>query len=109
MKVKEKIDKPKIMKLYRQMALIREFENECYRQYMQKNIKGFLHVYSGEEAIGVGVMSVLEPQDYVVTHYRDHGQALARGMESKKIMAELFGKATGYSGGKGGSMHLFDL
>ena len=109
MKVKEKIAKPEILKLYRQMTLIREFENECYRQYMQKNIKGFLHVYSGEEAIGVGVISALEPQDYVATHYRDHGHAIARGIDSKEIMAELFGKATGCSGGKGGSMHLFDV
>ena len=91
------------------MALIREFESETYRQYMQKHIKGFLHAYSGEEAIAVGVMSVLKEQDYITTHYRDHGHALARGMDSKLIMAELFGKATGYSNGKGGSMHLFDL
>ncbi|MBM3942964.1 MAG: pyruvate dehydrogenase (acetyl-transferring) E1 component subunit alpha [SAR202 cluster bacterium] len=90
------------------MHLIREFERECERQYTRGHIKGFLHVYSGEEAIAVGAISTLEPQDYVVTHYRDHGHALARGVSSKDIMAELFGKATGCSKGRGGSMHLFD-
>ena len=109
MKVTKSIEKPQLMNLYSQMVLIREFEDECYRQYMKGNIKGFLHVYTGEEAIAVGALSVLEPKDYVVTHYRDHGQALARGMEPKVVMAELFGKATGCSGGKGGSMHLFDV
>lgn len=106
--LKEKISKTELIGLYRDMALIREFENETYRQYMQKQIKGFLHVYSGQEAIAVGVMSLLKEQDYVTTHYRDHGHALARGLDSKFVMAELFGKATGYSKGKGGSMHLFD-
>lgn len=109
MKLKEKISKAQLLEMYRQMVLIREFENECYRQYMQKNVKGFLHVYSGEEAIAVGVMSLLEPQDYIVTHYRDHGHAIARGLDTKALMAELFGKATGVSKGKGGSMHLFDV
>ena len=69
---------------------------------------GFLHVYSGEEAIAVGAISTTGPEDYIVTHYRDHGQALARGVSSKAVMAELFGKATGCSKGRGGSMHLFD-
>ena len=109
MKVKERIDKAKLLELYRQMVLIRTFEEECARQYMQGNIRGFLHLYIGEEAIAAGSISALRPQDYVVTHYRDHGHALARGMEPKVVMAELFGKATGSSGGKGGSMHLFDV
>jgi pyruvate dehydrogenase E1 component alpha subunit len=90
------------------MRLIREFERECERQYTRGNIKGFLHVYTGEEAIAVGAISTLKPKDYVVTHYRDHGQALARGLDTNAVMAELFGKATGVSSGKGGSMHLFD-
>ncbi len=97
-----------LLDFYRQMRLIREFERECERQYTRGNIRGFLHVYSGEEAIAVGAISTLRPEDYVVTHYRDHGQALARGISSKAAMAELFGKATGVSKGKGGSMHLFD-
>ena len=109
MKVKEKLSKKQLLEFYRQMVLLRAFEEECARQYMQRNILGFLHLYIGEEAIAVGAMSVLRPQDYVVTHYRDHGHALARGIESKRVMAELFGKATGCSGGRGGSMHLFDV
>ena len=76
---------------------------------MQGDIRGFLHLYIGEEAIAVGAMAALAPGDYVVSHYRDHGHALARGMDPNIVMAELFGKSTGSSGGKGGSMHLFDV
>ena len=95
------------LEFYRQMKLIREFERESERQYTRGNIKGFLHVYNGEEAIAVGAINTLRADDYIVTHYRDHGQALARGMTSNEVMAELMGKATGCSRGKGGSMHLF--
>ena len=109
MKVQYRLEKTELLELYRQMALIRVFEEECARQYMQGNIGGFLHLYIGEEAIAAGSISALRHQDYVVTHYRDHGHALARGLESKAVMAELFGKATGCSKGKGGSMHLFDV
>ena len=109
MKVQERVGKTQLLDLYRLMSLLRVFEEECGRQYMMQKIRGFLHLYIGEEAIAVGAISVLSPQDYVVTHYRDHGQALARGIDSKVVMAELFGKATGCSKGKGGSMHLFDV
>lgn len=102
------ISKTQLLELYRLMRLIREFERECERQYTRGNIKGFLHVYTGEEAIAAGAITALSEQDYVVTHYRDHGHALARGLDSGAVMAELFGKATGVSRGKGGSMHLFD-
>ena len=88
--------------------LIRRFEEASARLYMQRLIGGFLHLYIGEEAVAVGAISLLEPQDYVITHYRDHGHALARGIDPKACMAELCGRATGTSGGKGGSMHLFD-
>ena len=101
------LSKTELLGFYRQMKLIREFERESERQYTRGNIKGFLHVYNGEEAIAVGAINTLRPDDYIVTHYRDHGQALARGMTSKEAMAELMGKATGCSKGKGGSMHLF--
>lgn len=94
---------------YSEMLLIRRFEEACARQYMQGNIKGFLHLYIGQEAIAVGSMASLEVDDYVVSHYRDHGHALAKGMNPNVVMAELFGKSTGSSGGKGGSMHLFDV
>jgi pyruvate dehydrogenase E1 component alpha subunit len=90
------------------MYLIRFFEERCGELYMQGKIRGFLHLYIGEEAIAVGTAAALEPEDYVVTHYRDHGHAIARGIDPKRIMAELFGKSTGTTGGKGGSMHLVD-
>jgi pyruvate dehydrogenase E1 component alpha subunit len=97
-----------LAQLYRQMLLIRRFEEECARFYAQGKIGGFLHLYIGQEAVGVGALAPLEPDDYVVTTYRDHGIALAKGMSSRSVMAELFGKATGCSQGLGGSMHLFD-
>ena len=104
----KELNKAKLLEFYRLMRLIREFERECERQYTRGNIKGFLHVYTGEEAIAVGAIAALTDRDYVVTHYRDHGHALARGLDADAVMAELFGKATGVSKGKGGSMHLFD-
>jgi pyruvate dehydrogenase E1 component subunit alpha len=92
----------------RQMLLIRRFEEKAGEAYSLGKIGGFCHLYIGQEAVGVGCLSQLRPDDYIVTTYRDHGQALARGMPARTVMAELFGKATGCSRGKGGSMHLFD-
>jgi pyruvate dehydrogenase E1 component alpha subunit len=94
---------------YRRMLLIRRFEEASSRQYMQRKIGGFLHLYIGQEAVAVGAISALNEADYVVSHYRDHGHALARGMDPNAVMAELYGKATGSSAGRGGSMHLFDV
>ncbi len=108
MKLAPNIEKSEVGGLYRQMVLIRRFEEAAARLYMQSHIRGFLHLYIGEEAIAVGAVSTLGPDDYVIGHYRDHGHALARGMDPNVAMAELCGKATGSSGGKGGSMHLFD-
>ena len=108
MKLTQELSKTELVELYRQMMLIRRFEERASEQYMRGKIRGFLHLYIGEEAIAVGAIPVLADQDYVITHYRDHGHALARGMEPKVIMAELFGRSTGSSKGKGGSMHLFD-
>ncbi len=110
MQVKEesKTQASELVQYYRQMQLIRLFEERSGEMYMAGKIRGFLHLYIGEEAIAVGVAAALAPQDYIVTHYRDHGHALARGLEPRAIMAELFGKATGVSLGRGGSMHLFD-
>jgi pyruvate dehydrogenase E1 component alpha subunit len=102
------IEKKQVAEFYRQMLLIRRFEESAGRLYMQGKVRGFLHLYIGEEAIAVGAISCLRPQDYIITHYRDHGHAIARGIDPKRAMAELCGKATGTSGGKGGSMHLFD-
>ncbi len=92
-----------------QMMLIRRVEERAEEAYTQGKIGGFLHLYIGEEGIAVGTMAALQPDDDVITHYRDHGYALARGIDPKKIMAELYGKATGVVGGKGGSMHLADV
>lgn len=96
------------LSLYRQMFEIRRFEEEAARAYAQGKIGGFLHLYIGQEAIAVGAVAALQPTDYAITTYRDHGLALARGMSARAAMAELFGKATGCSRGLGGSMHFFD-
>jgi pyruvate dehydrogenase E1 component alpha subunit len=93
---------------YRLMWLIRRFEEEAARAYAQGKVGGFLHLYIGQEAIAAGGSAALNPDDYVITTYRDHGHALARGMTSRAAMAELFGKETGCSRGLGGSMHMFD-
>jgi pyruvate dehydrogenase E1 component alpha subunit len=94
--------------LLRQMLRIRRFEERCAQLYQQEKIRGFLHLYIGEEAIATGVMSVLDLDDAVVATYREHGHALARGMDAGKVMAEMYGKVEGCSRGRGGSMHLFD-
>ena len=95
--------------LLRQMLLIRRFEEMCAQQYSAGRIRGFLHLYIGEEAIAAGVMPSLTPDDAVVATYREHGHALARGMSAESVMAEMFGKQEGCSRGRGGSMHLFDV
>lgn len=97
------------LEMYRMMQLIRRFEEESARAYSQGKIGGFLHLYIGQEAIAVGASHALEPTDYTITTYRDHGLALARGMATNAAMAELYGKDTGCSRGLGGSMHFFDV
>jgi pyruvate dehydrogenase E1 component alpha subunit len=92
----------------RQMLLIRRFEERAEMMYQKGKIGGFFHQYSGQEPVAVGSIGVLREDDYVITAYRDHGHALARGMSAKAAMAELLGRVTGCSKGKGGSMHLFD-
>ena len=96
------------VELYRQMVRIRRFEERSIRAYQAKKIGGFLHLYIGQEAVAVGCCSLMGKNDHVITAYRDHGHALAVGMEMNPLMAELYGKATGCSKGKGGSMHFFD-
>ena len=98
-----------LLSLYRQMLLIRRFEEKSAEMYALAKIAGFLHLYIGQEAIAVGAVAALRPDDYVISAYRDHGHCLARGSDPGKVMAELFGKATGVCNGKGGSMHLVDL
>lgn len=102
------LSREQLIAFYRQMQLIRRFEEAAAVGYQRRKIGGFLHLYIGEEACAVGAVGALQPQDYVVASYREHGQALARGMDPKAVMAELYGKVTGVSRGKGGSMHLFD-
>lgn len=101
--------KEPLISLLRQMLLIRRFEEKTAEMYALGKIAGFCHLYIGEEAVAVGAITAAREDDYIVTAYRDHGHALARGVEPKRVMAELFGKATGVSKGKGGSMHLFDV
>ncbi|MEX1183210.1 MAG: pyruvate dehydrogenase (acetyl-transferring) E1 component subunit alpha [Gemmatimonadota bacterium] len=94
--------------LLREMLRIRRFEEHCVEQYSAERIRGFLHVYIGEEAVAVGTMQALGPDDAVVATYREHGQALARGISADALMAEMFGRVEGCSRGRGGSMHVFD-
>ncbi len=94
--------------LLRTMLLIRRFEERCAELYSSSRIRGFLHLYVGEEAVAAGVLGCLGPDDTVVSTYREHGHALARGVPPEALMAEMFGKVTGCSRGRGGSMHLFD-
>jgi pyruvate dehydrogenase E1 component alpha subunit len=93
--------------LLEQMVLIRRFEERCAEDYAASKIRGFLHLYIGEEAVAVGVMQALGPADAALATYREHGHALARGVPADAIMAEMYGKAGGCSRGRGGSMHLF--
>jgi pyruvate dehydrogenase E1 component alpha subunit len=102
------LDLDHLLELYRQMLLIRRFEEKSAEAYVAGKIGGFCHLYIGQEAVGVGAISAIRQDDYVLASYREHGLALAKGMSARSIMAELFGKATGCSKGKGGSMHMFD-
>jgi pyruvate dehydrogenase E1 component alpha subunit len=95
-------------KLLTDMLLIRRFEEKAAEAYALGKVGGFLHLYIGEEAVAVGATSVLRPDDYVISAYREHGHCLAKGSDPKRVMAELFGRRDGLSHGKGGSMHLFD-
>ncbi len=101
-------DAPTCFELLARMALIRRFEEEAGRQYQRAKAGGFLHLAIGEEATIVGTTSVMRPGDYLIGTYRTHGHAIARGTDPGRVMAELFGRVAGTSGGRGGSMHIFD-
>jgi pyruvate dehydrogenase E1 component alpha subunit/2-oxoisovalerate dehydrogenase E1 component len=101
-------DRDHALKLLREMLRIRRFEEKSAEMYSLGKIRGFLHLYIGEEAVAVGAMQALLPEDKIVSTYREHGHALARGLSMAAVMAEMFGKANGCSRGRGGSMHLFD-
>lgn len=102
-------DRSTLLGLYREMLLIRRFEEKTAEMYQLAKIGGFCHLNIGEEATIVGAISALRENDYVYSNYREHGHAIAKGVAPRRIMAELFGKQTGTSHGRGGSMHLFDL
>jgi pyruvate dehydrogenase E1 component alpha subunit len=103
------MENEKLQELYYQMVLIRRFEEESANLYQQGKIGGFLHLYIGQEAVSSGIIAARQPQDRVITAYRDHGVAISCGMEPKIALAELLGKDTGCSHGRGGSMHLADV
>ena len=105
---KPRLSREHMLKLLRQMIRIRRFEDKCAELYTREKIRGFLHLYDGEEAIAVGMIPALEKRDRIVATYREHGHALVRGVPMTTVMAEMFGKQEGCSRGRGGSMHLFD-
>ncbi|MDR3530765.1 MAG: pyruvate dehydrogenase (acetyl-transferring) E1 component subunit alpha [Rhodopila sp.] len=102
------LDHEHVRDLLTAMLRIRRFEEKCFELYQSEKIRGFMHLYDGEEAVSVGVIEALEPKDAIVATYREHGQALARGIEMNALMAELYGKQEGCCRGRGGSMHVFD-
>lgn len=102
-------DRESLHGLLRMMLLIRRFEEKCAELYQAEKIRGFLHLYIGEEAVATGIISALDPEDGVVATYREHGHALALGVDAGRIMAEMYGNVEGVSRGRGGSMHLFDV
>jgi pyruvate dehydrogenase E1 component alpha subunit len=104
----DNIDEKTLIELYRQMLLVRRFEEKAAEAYSMGKIGGFCHLYIGQEAVAIGAISAIRPDDYVLTSYREHGHAIAKGISADAVMAELFGKAGGCSRGKGGSMHMFD-
>ena len=103
----KKLQKTDYIKIYSYMLKIRRFEERAAQLYGMGHIGGFCHLYIGQEAVVVGVLMTINKNDSVVTTYRDHGHMIARGLDPKRIMAELTGREQGYSGGKGGSMHMF--
>ena len=104
----EELDRETLLRMLYQMILIRRFEEKAAEAYTLGKIGGFCHLYIGQEAVAVGSLAALRPDDYALTSYRDHGHALVMGTSPDEVMAELFGRAGGCSAGKGGSMHLFD-
>ncbi|MEM6768841.1 MAG: pyruvate dehydrogenase (acetyl-transferring) E1 component subunit alpha [Bacteroidota bacterium] len=99
--------KEQLLHWYEEMLLMRKFEEKASQLYMQQKFRGFCHLYIGQEAVAMGIEAAIRPDDYVITAYRDHGPALVRGISANECMAELYGKSTGCSKGKGGSMHFF--
>jgi pyruvate dehydrogenase E1 component alpha subunit len=101
------LTRTQLLEIHYKMALLRRFEEKAAEEYTRGKIGGFMHLYIGQEAVGVGCLAALRPDDNVLSSYREHGQAMLKGMEPRAVMAELFGKITGCSKGKGGSMHMW--
>src|SRR5256884_4134648 len=101
------LTRTQLLEMHYKMALLRRFEEKAAEEYTRGKIGGFMHLYIGQEAVGVGCLAALRPDDNVLSSYREHGQAILKGMEPRAVMAELFGKITGCSKGKGGSMHMW--
>ena len=101
------LTRKQLLEMHYMMSLLRRFEEKCAEEYTRGKIGGFMHLYIGQEAVGVGSITTLEPQDRVLSSYREHGHAIMKGIEPRAVMAELFGKITGCSKGKGGSMHMW--
>ncbi|HLX58614.1 MAG TPA: thiamine pyrophosphate-dependent enzyme, partial [Ktedonobacteraceae bacterium] len=101
------LTRTQLLEMHYMMSLLRHFEEKSAEEYTRGKIGGFMHLYNGQEASGVGSIAALRPEDRVLSSYREHGQAIAKGMEPGAVMAELFGKTTGCSKGKGGSMHMW--
>src|SRR5438105_2401607 len=101
------LTRAELLEMHYKMALMRRFEEKSAEEYTRGKIGGFMHLYIGQEAVGVGSISALRPDDKILSSYREHGHALAKGMDARAVMAELFGKITGCSKGKGGSMHMW--
>jgi len=105
----QKFSKEQYLSWYETMLLMRRFEERAQQAYIQQKIRGFCHLYIGQEAVAAGSVSAIRKDDNIITAYRDHAHPIAKGLEPKYVMAELFAKATGCSKGKGGSMHIFDV
>ena len=103
------LDKPGLLKAYRSMRTIREFEERVHTEFAKGDIPGFVHLYAGEEACAVGIMTHLTDIDRIASTHRGHGHCIAKGVDVREMMAEIYGKATGACRGKGGSMHIADL
>ncbi len=101
------LTRTQLLEMHYKMALIRRFEEKSAEEYTRGKIGGFMHLYIGQEAVGVGSLTALHPSDKILSSYREHGHALVKGMDPREVMAELFGKSTGCSKGKGGSMHMW--
>src|SRR5438105_14258545 len=101
------LNRTELLEMHYKMAVIRRFEEKSAEEYTRGRIGGFMHLYIGQEAVGVGSITALRPDDKVLCSYREHGHALAKGMDPRAVMAELYGKSTGCSKGKGGSMHMW--